>query len=142
MKLVSVLLTMLVVLSCAPGLQDASQATIAETPLFDYENLGDDPFYATDVIHYMSTSAGGTTPVAGQVAISKSNLVIKLNSNIEIQQGLVIDKLTVPIPSIKNLKVKRSGKAFSFELGPTKMVFDSNKAREIEQIIAALQKLD
>ncbi len=141
MKSIYLLSTLLVVFSCSSGIKHSDDATVSKTPMFDYENLSNDPFYETPVIYYMSTSTGGTTSVAGKVVISNTNLIIQMDSKIEIQQGLVIDKLTVPIPSIKNFKVKRSGKSFSFELGPTKMVFDSENSREIEEIIKALQKL-
>ena len=132
----------LIVISCSTGTHKSSNTRFSETPMFDYENLNDDPFYETPVTHYMSNSAGGTTSVAGKIVISKKDFVIRMDSKIEIQQGLVIDKLTVPIQSIKNFKVKRSGKSFSFELGPTKMVFDCEKSREADEIIKALQKLD
>jgi|FLOH01.1.fsa_nt_gi hypothetical protein len=141
MKLFYLFLSVLVVFSCASGIKHSSDIAVSEPPMFDYENLSHEPFYETPVVHYMTTSTGGVTSVAGKVVISKSNLIIQMDSKIEIQQGLVIDKLTVPIPSIKNFKVKRSGKAFSFELGPTKMVFDSENAREIEEVVKALQKI-
>lgn len=141
MKFVFSIAIVLVLISCGTGLQTSNDLDTTELPMFDYKNLNSDVFYETPVTHYMSTSQGGTTSVPGKIKISKNDFVIRMDSKIEIQQGMVIDKLTVPIQSIKNFKVKRSGKSFSFELGPTRMVFDCEKSREAEEIIKELQKL-
>jgi hypothetical protein len=93
---------------------------------------------------YIATATGNEIPVDGSIIIDKRNCILKFNKKTPLifSPGQVrdVEKLTIPIPSMKNIVLTNDGASFEFLLGTNKMRFDSDKSKIIVDNVIALQQ--